>query len=96
MTLEFEGEAIEWRGPAPFVFVPIPPDLSAEIKAVAAHLTYGWGVIPVVAQVGKTRYKTSLFPKDGVYLVPIKVLVQRADNLEVGDRVRIRLDLGSD
>lgn len=26
MILEFEGEAISWRGPAPFVFVPVPPE----------------------------------------------------------------------
>ncbi len=41
MILEFEGEAIEWRGPAPFVFLPVPPDISAEIKDLSALLTYG-------------------------------------------------------
>ena len=93
MILRFEGEAIEWRGPAPFVFVPIPPEPAAEIKDVSARLTYGWGVIPVLARIGGTDYKTSLFPKDGGYLVPVKIAVQRAEGVAVGDTVRIRLTL---
>ena len=91
--MEFEGEAIEWRGPAPFVFVPVPPSLSAEIKAVSALLTYGWGVIPVTARIGGTEYTTSLFPKDGSYLVPVKTVVQRAEEVAVGDSVKVRLEL---
>lgn len=93
MTLQFTGEAIEWRGPAPFVFVPIPADLSAEIKEISRHVTYGWGVIPVVALIGGTEYKTSLFPKDGVYLLPVKVVVQRAEGVKVGDAVACRIEV---
>lgn len=93
MVWEFAGEAIEWRGPAPFVFVPVPPDLSAEIKAISNRVTYGWGVIPATVRIGKTEYSTSLFPKDGVYLVPVKVLVQRAEGVKVGDVAHVRLEL---
>lgn len=95
MTLDFCGEAIWWRGPSPFVFVPVPPELSAEIKAISSHLTYGWGVIPANVQVGDTEYTTSLFPKDGIYLVPVKVVVQKSENVKVGDVVSLRLTLGS-
>ncbi len=93
MVLEFEGRTIEWRGPAPFVFVPVPLDLSAEIKAISARLTYGWGVIPASARIGRTEYTTSLFPKDGGYLVPVKKRVQKAEGVGVGDTVRMRLGL---
>jgi Domain of unknown function (DUF1905) len=31
----FEGPVIEWRGPAPFYFVAIPEDESADIKFAA-------------------------------------------------------------
>ena len=34
--------------------------------------TYGWGVIPVVARIGDVEFETSLFPKDGGYLLPLK------------------------
>jgi hypothetical protein len=56
-------------------------------------VTYGWGVIPVLAKVGKTQWKTSLFPKDGRYLVPIKLVVQRAENLKEGDEIKLQLEL---
>lgn len=93
MILEFEGEAIWWRGPAPFVFVPVPPDLSADIRSVSSQVTYGWGVIPASVRIGKTAYTTSLFPKDGGYLVPVKVAVQRAEGVKVGDQVAVRVEL---
>lgn len=93
MVMEFEGEAIWWRGPAPFVFVPVPPNLAFDIKAVSAHLTYGWGVIPATVQIGNTEYTTSIFPKNGGYLVPVKTKVQQAENVKVGDSVKVRLML---
>lgn len=95
MVLEFVGEAIEWRGPAPFIFVPVPPELSAEINAISASITYGWGVIPAVVQIGETRFSTSLFPRKGNYLVPLKVVVQRAENLTIGDMVHVILEVGA-
>jgi hypothetical protein len=42
---------------------------------------------------GADRHKTSLFPKDGRYLVPIKMSVQKAENLKKGDRVTVRLEV---
>ena len=57
-------------------------------------MTYGWGVIPVTAQIDATVFKTSLFPKNMRCLVPIRVSVQRAENLELGDEVSIRLKIG--
>ena len=93
MTIEFEGEIIYWRGPAPFFFVAVPDEQSRDIKAISNLVTYGWGVIPVQVRIGKTVFKTSLFPKDGLYLVPIKVAVRKAEKLEQGDTVTIRLEV---
>ncbi len=95
MILEFSGEVIEWRGPAPFLFVPVPDDLSAEIKAISQHVTYGWGVIPVMATIGETEFATSLFPRKGVYLVPVKVAVQRSEGVELGDVLSVRLEIAA-
>lgn len=94
MNLDFTGEIIYWRGPAPFLFVAVPQALSDGIKAISSSVTYGWGVIPVRGRIGETEWKTSLFPKNGLYLVPIKMSVQRAENLDVGDHVAIRLEIG--
>ena len=93
MILAFVEEAIWWKGPAPFVFVPVPAEISAEIKAVSSRITYGWGVIPVTVTIGDTEYTTSLFPNNGLYLVPVKTTVQKAEGVNVGDRVGVRLEL---
>jgi len=93
MELAFDGDVVEWRGPAPYVFVVVPPAEAAEIAAVAGLVTYGWGCIPVTARVGATTFTTSLFPKDSGYLLPVKAAVRRAEGVEVGDVVRVRLRL---
>lgn len=94
MRLSFAGELWHWRGPSPFHFVTVPDEESAELHAVANMVTYGWGVIPVTAMIGDTQWTTSLFPKNGGYLVPIKAAVRSAEDLALGDTVSIVLDVG--
>ncbi|MFM8427697.1 MAG: DUF1905 domain-containing protein [Chloroflexota bacterium] len=93
MVIEFKGKIFQWRGPAPYLFVAVPDKDSANIKSVSKLLTYGWGVIPVTVKVGKTEWTTSLFPKDGRYLVPVKMIVQKAEKLKEGDEVKLILEL---
>ena len=93
MVLEFSGEIIHWRGPSPFHFVAVPEKQSAAIEAVSSLVTYGWGAIPVKARVGRTDFRTSLFPKGELYLVPIKNAVRQAEGIDLGDHVTVRLHL---
>lgn len=91
MDLEFSGEVWFWRGPSPFHFVTVPEDECVELEAASALVTYGWGMIPVAARLGETGWTTSLFPKDGRYIVPLKQWVREAEGVEVGDQVTVRL-----
>jgi hypothetical protein len=84
---------IEWRGPAPFHYVPVPQDLSDKIKQSAKLVSYGWGVIPVKAIIGRTAFNTSLFPKDGIYLVPIKNAVRLPEKLAIGQSIAVTLEV---
>ena len=93
MDLEFSGEIIHWRGPAPFYFVTVPDEQSAAIEAVSSLVTYGWGAIPVKARIGRTDFTTSLFPKGDLYLVPVKAALRRAERLSLGDSVTVQLHL---
>jgi hypothetical protein len=95
MEFEFEGELVHWRGPSPFHFVPLPRELAAEIRSVARQVTYGWGVIPVRAWIGGTEFDTSLFPRDGGYLLPVKDRVRAVEGLALGDLVEVRLAIRS-
>lgn len=91
LELAFSGEIFSWRGPSPFLFVAVPEEGSAAIRAIASAVTYGWGVIPVQVRLGDTVWTTSLFPRDGRYLVPIKVIVQRAEQVGDGDTVDLEV-----
>lgn len=93
MEREFVGAIFEWRGPAPHHFVAVSDEVADEIAEVAARVSYGWGVVPVRARIGDTEFTTSLFPRDGGYLVPIKQSVRTAEALQVGDVVSVRLSV---
>ncbi len=91
MDLTFASRVIEWRGPAPYYFVVVPEEESADIREVAARATYGWGVIPVEARIGEVGFETSLFPKDGGYLLPVKDAVRKKQGLAPGDEVSVEM-----
>lgn len=91
MEMRVRAAMIHWRGPSPYHFIPIPPRDGAKITAIARSLTYGWGVIPVRGRIGSTTFRTSLFPKDGTYLIPIKGSVRAAEGVELGHRVTVDL-----
>ncbi len=93
MDVEFDGRIWYWRGPSPFYFVTVPAEQSHDLKVISGIVTYGWGMIPVHVRVGKTAWKTSLFPKDGRYLVPLRDSVRMAENLREGDDVTVRLEV---
>jgi hypothetical protein len=93
MNIEFSGKIFIWRGPAPWFFVAVPEQQSRDLQAISGIVTYGWGVIPVHVRIGKTEWQTSLFPKDGLYLVPIKASVRQAEHLEEGNTVTVRLEV---
>lgn len=93
MDFEFAGPLIEWRGPAPYYFVEIPGDDSADIKLAAKGLEY-WGQVPVTAAIDGTEFTTALFPKDGRYLLPVKDAVRRRLGLEVGHETAVAMRLG--
>ena len=95
MDLHLTGDIWHWRGPSPFHFVTVPDDLSRHLHEVSADVTYGWGMIPVRARIGATMWETSLFPKDGLYLVPVKDAVRRAEGLAEGDTVTVGLTVAT-
>jgi hypothetical protein len=91
VNVDFSGELWFWKGPAPWYFVTVPARECVELAATAAMVTYGWGMIPVTARIGSTGWRTSLFPKDGRYLVPVKASVRRAEGIDDGDVVTVGL-----
>lgn len=93
VTFEFTGEVWEWRGPAPYHFVSVPEDLCDEVREAAELVSYGWGMVPVSLRIGRTSWTTSLWPKDGGYVVPLKDKVRRAESVQLGDTVTVGMEI---
>jgi hypothetical protein len=93
MEFEFSGKVWYWKGPAPHHFVTVPPEQCASLQALSGAVTYGWGMIPVTVRIGTTHWTTSLFPKDGSYIVPLKAAVRKAEGISEGDLVTLRMEV---
>ncbi|GAA1919115.1 DUF1905 domain-containing protein [Nocardioides lentus] len=93
MELTVEGVVWEWRGPAPYHFVTVPPDEAAEIADVAGAVTYGWGMVPVTVRLGGTVVTTSLWPRDGGYVVPLKDALRAPEGVALDDVVTLTLTI---
>lgn len=92
MDFAFEGPVVEWRGPAPFYFVSIPDEDSADIKFAAKGVEY-WGQVPVTVRIHGTEFSTALFPKDGRYLLPLKAVVRKSARIAVDQVVAVELSV---
>jgi hypothetical protein len=93
VEIEFVAEVVEWRGPAPYHFVVLSTGDADRIDDVKEMLTYGWGMIPVTVAIGSTTWTTSLWPRNGSYMVPLKDAVRRAEHIALGDTAHVRLTL---
>lgn len=91
MEFTFTGPVFHWRGPAPHHFVSVPEAQAGALADVSAGVTYGWGMIPVEVRLGTSTWTTSLWPKDGGYIVPLKAAVRAREKVELDDVVTVTL-----
>ena len=89
----FTARIIIWRGPSPYFFAPVQETLTADLRLAARAVSYGWGVIPVEAVLSGTAFTTSLMPRDGGYLLPLKDAVRHAAGVTAGDSVAVEMTL---
>ena len=93
MELDITGTIVEWRGPAPFWFLPFSVDDSAMVDDMKHLLTYGWGCIPVTCRLGGTTFTTSLMPHDGIYQIPLKDAVRKAESVTADRPVTVHVSI---
>jgi len=74
-------------------FISLPTDESEKIRFFSGARANAWGSVRVDAKIGKTRWKTSLFPdsKAGAYLLPLKSAVRKIEKISAGDSIAITL-----
>ena len=93
MEWTFTSEVIEWRGPAPFYYLPMSPEDSEDFKIEASGLEY-WGQVRVQVTIGETTFMTAVFPKEGRYLVPLRAAIRSGEGIDLGMPITatIRID----
>lgn len=76
-------------------FLSVPKIESEKIKNKHGAQRRGWGSLPVSARIGKTIWKTSIFPdsREGIYILPLKAKIRRAEEILDGDTVRFELKI---
>lgn len=76
-------------------YVQVPKKDSEWIRKEFRDVHRGWGSIPVIAQIGDTSWKTSIFwEKKGQYLLFLKKEVRQKEKFTNGDIIETRITLG--
>ena len=95
VRFSFETKVVYWRGPSPYFFAPVPAEHVDELRSVAKAVTYGWGMVPVVASIVGVVFRTSLWPKADTYFLPLKDVVRRKTNITAGDLITVDMTVGA-
>ena len=97
MIVTFAAELWTWaaRRHDSWTFVSLPGEESEVIRELTAGQVRGFGSVRVRVTVGGSVWPTSIFPdsKRGVYALPIKAAVRRAEHLEPGDTLVVAVEL---
>ncbi|WP_421733028.1 DUF1905 domain-containing protein [Cellulomonas sp.] len=93
--MEFDAPLWLWsaRRTDAWTFVSLPTELADEVLDLVGDNTRGFGSVRVEVTVGGTTWRTSIFPSTDTYVLPVKKAVRRAEHLDVGDPVHVRLTL---
>jgi hypothetical protein len=94
MTLNLRGKIWKYPGFGGWHFFTVGRKTSTRIKSLMKNQVRGFGSIRVRAQIGKTEWKTSIFPtKEGTYLLPVKAIVRNKEAINVSDTIVVQLKL---
>ncbi len=90
----FKSKIWLWSGDkAAWHFATVPLEISKQLKGFSMPRK-GFGSIPVNVTIGKTTWKTSIFPeKKGTYILPLKKDVRKAEKIIVDNEVEITIKL---
>ena len=84
-----------YPGMAGWHFVTIPKDITKEIHFLFGDAKRGWGSLPVLTTIGKTSWKTSIFPdkKTATFLLPLKTAIRKKERIQANDRIHLTLEI---
>lgn len=68
--------------------VSLPPDAADDITALPSE-PRGFGSVKVEVTLGQTVWRTSVFPSDETYMLPVKRAVLTAEGVEDGAEIEL-------
>lgn len=74
-------------------FVTLPEEEADEILAITDGVRRGFGSVRVEVTVGPATWRTSIFPSDGSFVLPVKKAVRTRVGAKEGDALDVRLTL---
>lgn len=91
----FAFEAEVWRydsTKSSWFFVTLPVKTAEDIRFFFP-LRQGFGSIPVIVQIGASRWNTSIFPdkKSGSFILPLKASVRQAEEISEGKIIKAQV-----
>ncbi len=94
-VFKVKSKVFEYPGMGAWHFIAVPKKESEKIKATFGDMTRGFGSLKVMATIGKTKWKTSIFPdsKSGTYLLPIKKDVRKKELINKGDEILFTVEI---
>ena len=98
-TFSFKSKVIVWReggrdgdDKGAWRFARVPEDISAKIKEMQkGRQRRGWGAVYALAKIGKSEWKTSVFPDrhSATYILPLKKEIRFEENLYDGTDAKV-------
>ena len=85
----------QYNGPSAWHFISLPAAVSKEIKKLFGEMAAGFGSLPVMVTIGKTQWKTSIFPdtKSNTYILPVKLMVRKRENIKNGQIINFSIEI---
>lgn len=95
MVIVFDAELWVWdaRRADTWTFVTLPEDATDDIREVSGGPRRGFGSVRVRVTVGASTWRTSIFPGEQGYVLPVKRAVRKAESLEEGDIATVTVEI---
>lgn len=88
-VFKIKSEVWLYPGMSGWHFLTIPKKETKEINKKFGSMKRGWGSLPVLVTLGKSKWNTSIFPdkKSETYLLPLKSEIRKKEKVFADDSV---------
>jgi hypothetical protein len=94
-VFKIKSKVFLYPGMAGWHFIAVPKIQTEAINMRFASMKRGWGSLPVTVRLGKSVWKTSIFPdkRAGVFLLPLKAQIRKKEALWAGEAVTFSIEI---